>query len=345
MTAWKEVDWVPYRLHFLFEAITSRQSMRSKDTYFLRIMQDVEGEPLIGEVPLFRGLSAEDTPGFEDMLESWCRRPEEELPRMSSLRFGVESAMAAAEDLPDTPFFRGEEGLPINGLIWMGDRQTMRRRIDDKLAQGFSVLKLKIGGINFEDELELLRYIRSVYSPETLELRLDANGSFSPADALDRLGRLSHFGIHSIEQPVKAGMPGTMARICRDSPIPVALDEELIGCTSREDMRHMLAAISPAYIILKPALCGGFSGADAWIEEASCLGVGWWATSALESNVGLLAIARWLATGYKVEMPQGLGTGQLYSNNFQSPLQLRGDRLYYDPQKKPSMPGLLWHSR
>lgn len=326
--------WTPFRLDFNFEAITSRQRMRHKDTYLLHLCNTSTNIGTVSEVPLFKGLSAEDSPEFESQLEAWCMNPDEPVPPLSSLRFGVESAKASMTPLPGNKFFRGEEGIPINGLIWMGDRDTMRARIDAKLADGFHVLKLKIGGICFEDEIDLLRYIRSRYSESTLELRLDANGSFPVAEALDRLNRLSKFGIHSIEQPISAGHPHTMAQICLESPVPVALDEELIGCTPRTAVHELLEMVRPHYIILKPALCGGFSGADIWIEEAESLGIKWWATSALESNIGLEAIARWLMTKYDIKMPQGLGTGQLYSNNFSSSLQLHGDHLYYNPVRQ-----------
>lgn len=325
-----EAEWWRYRLDFKFEAITSRTRMRHKDTYFIRLTDTDTGASAIAEVPLFKGLGKEDTPDFEARLDAWTRNPSlDSVPSLSSLRFGVESAVARLYGFADSPFLRGEAGIPINGLVWMGDKTTMRRRIDEKLDAGFRVLKLKIGGIDFDDELRLLRYVRETYSPSVLELRLDANGSFSPADALPRLDRLSRFAIHSLEQPIMAGNVGEMARICRNSPIPIALDEELIGVSDTPTINRTLSDIMPAYIVLKPALCGGFSGADAWIGEAERLGIGWWATSALESNVGLEDIARWLTTAHDISMPQGLGTGQLYTNNFPSPLCLRGSSLFY----------------
>ncbi|MDE6333317.1 MAG: o-succinylbenzoate synthase, partial [Muribaculaceae bacterium] len=225
--------------------------------------------------------------------------------------------------------------------IWMGDKHTMKQRIDEKLDAGFRVLKLKIGGINFGDEVDLLRYIRSVYPSDVLELRLDANGSFTCDNAMKRLEELSAFGIHSIEQPIKAGHTSQMAAICNASPIPIALDEELIGTRSREESRQMLVEIKPSYIILKPALCGGFLGADTWIEEACRLGIGYWFTSALESNIGLEAIALHVAQN-SCDVPQGLGTGQLFVNNFDSPLFLKGERMYYDASKKLTIPDLRW---
>ncbi len=334
--------WAPYRLNFKFEARTSRQSMRVKDTWLIQLTDDATGRTAWGECALFAGLSADDFPDYEERLRRALAAPETPAPE-SSIRFGIETAMRRLRgtDGPDTPFARGSEGLPINGLIWMGNRELMRKRIDRKLAQGFKVLKLKIGGIDFADELELLRYVRQAYSPADLTLRLDANGSFSPADALERIKRLSDFGIHSIEQPVRAGQPDVMARLCEQSPIDIALDEELIGTPDADSARQLLDTIRPAYIILKPALCGGLSGADLWADTAESIGIGWWATSALESNIGLDAIARWVAAR-RHDLPQGLGTGQLYTNNIPSPLRLRGERLYTDPAGTWTYPELQW---
>lgn len=338
----QKAEWTKYRLDFLFEARTSRETMRHKDTYFVRLEDEATGKTGIGECALFRGLSADDLPDYETRLDDACRvgRPN---PDYSSQVFGFETARRNLHPLEDNAFTRGETGVPINGLIWMGDKSTMRQRIDEKLAKGFNVLKLKIGGINFDEETELLRYIRSRYSASDLTIRLDANGSFSPADALKRLKILSDFGIHSIEQPIKAGQESDMARICSLSPIPIALDEELICRVPDPDL---LSRIKPQYIILKPALCGGFSGADMWIKEAERLGIGWWATSALESNIGLEAIARWLMrehSEHALSLPQGLGTGQLYGNNIPSPLELRGDKLYFNPEKSWNYSQLSWH--
>ena len=334
--------WCPYTLHFKFEARTSRQSMHTKDTWLLRIVDEDTGREGVGECALFRGLSAEDTPDYENILSDACRGfVPGELPALSSIRFGFETALANLYGHTDTAFVRGEDSIPINGLIWMGDKATMKQRIDEKLANGFKVLKLKIGGINFDDEVDLLRYIRRLYPADALELRLDANGSFSPDDALQKLDILGRLGIHSIEQPVRAGMLTDMARICAESPIPIALDEELIGIHTREEARMILETVRPHYIILKPALCGGLSGADSWVEEAARLGIGHWFTSALESNIGLEAIARHIAEK-GCSMPQGLGTGQLFHNNFDGPLFLRGERMYFDPSKKLSLPLLPW---
>lgn len=334
--------WCPYTLRFRFEARTSRQSMLVKDTWLVRILDEHSGREGVGECAMFRGLSAEDSPKFEDSLAEACRSFDpDNLPLESSIRFGFETAIRNLSGTPVNDFTRGASSIPINGLIWMGDKATMKQRIDEKIAAGFKVLKLKIGGINFDDELDLLRYIRDMYPPDILELRLDANGSFSPGTAMEKLETLSSLGIHSIEQPIQAGQPEQMARICSESPIPIALDEELIGTRTLEESRELLEQIRPQYIILKPALCGGFSGADRWIREARRLGIGYWFTSALESNIGLEAIALHIASR-GCELPQGLGTGQLYHNNFDGPLYLQGERMYYNPAKKLIIPDLEW---
>lgn len=330
-------QWARYGLDFRFEAVTSRERMWRKPTYFVRVFDPERPETVgIGECPLFPGLSADDRPDYEAVLTAVCRAPESWRNCIyPSIRFGFETAMAdlAGGGLgrwTDTPWSRGERGVTINGLVWMGDKATMSRRIREKLDAGFRVLKLKIGGIAFDDECGLLEAVRREFSPETLEIRLDANGSFAPADAMRCLDRLARYGIHSIEQPVKAGQPELMARLCRRSPLPIALDEELIGWRTREQAEELVGEIMPAYLILKPALIGGTEAAEMYAGIARQLGIGWWATSALESNVGLNAIAQWVATTGN-EMPQGLGTGQLYTNNIASPLELRGDRLFTNP--------------
>ena len=323
--------FTPYTLRFNFVARTSRAAMHEKETYFVHIAgPDGEG---VGECALFRGLSADDVPDYETALAEACRNPEAALQSpCSSIRFGFETALAdyhagGRRVWTDTPWSRGEEGIEINGLVWMGDKAEMRRRIAQKLDAGFRVLKLKIGGINFDDELDLLRAVRAEFSPSDVELRLDANGSFTPANALERLGVLSDFTIHSLEQPIRAGQPEAMAAICSRSPIPIALDEELIGMRTDGEMAELLDNIRPHYIILKPSLCGGFERSDAWIARAESRGIGWWATSALESDIGLNAIAQWVAAK-RPTLPQGLGTGQLYINNIPNGLELRGSKLW-----------------
>lgn len=324
-----------HMLRFKETAITSRSRMTEKETFIVSMTDDTR--PSItgrGECAIFRGLSAEDSPGYEEQLSTACRNPAM-LPAISSIRFGFETAMLDVKSggtgrFLSNSFTEGTTPIQINGLIWMGDKRTMKKRIREKLDNGFRCVKLKIGGIDFDDELELLRYIRREYSPATLELRVDANGAFSPEDAMQRLQQLAEFSLHSIEQPIRQGQWEQMAHLCLQSPVPIALDEELIGFRDDSAKAHMLDAIKPAYIILKPSLCGGFAESDRWIRLAETRGIGWWATSALESNIGLNAIAQWVSA-YDPEMPQGLGTGALFTNNFPSRLRLEGDRLYFNP--------------
>jgi len=225
-------------------------------------------------------------------------------------------------------FTSGESGIQINGLVWMGNKDFMQKQIREKITAGYHCIKLKVGAIDFETEIEILSGIRQQFSPADIELRLDANGAFSPNDALERLEKLSRFDIHSIEQPIRQGQYDAMAEVCRKSPIPIVLDEELIGLKSA-DKESVLERIKPAYIILKPSLLGGFAESEEWIRLAEKLNVGWWITSALEANVGLNAIAQWTSI-LNSTMPQGLGTGQLYHNNIPSPLEIRNAKLYYD---------------
>ena len=238
-------------------------------------------------------------------------------------------------------FADGKRGITINGLIWMGDKRTMAARIEEKLAAGFSCIKLKIGAIDFDDECDLLAFIRSRYGRDTIELRVDANGAFAPDRALEYLKRLSDYDLHSIEQPIRAGQWEAMARLCETSPLPIALDEELIGVNGATEKRVLLETVAPQYVVLKPSLVGGFTGTQEWIDAARVAGAGWWITSALESNVGLNAIAQFTAT-LPVEMPQGLGTGALYTNNIPSPLEQVGEQLLYNPAKEWDFSGLSW---
>ncbi len=325
-----------YLLHFKEPAGTSRGILTEKETWFIRIWEEQCPEVTgIGECALFRGLSADDRPEYEVKLQEVCRdinrMDTRELWEWSSIRFGVEMALADLRNggrriyFP-SDFTEGKEEIEINGLVWMGDRDVMLRRIREKLDAGFHCIKLKIGAIDFEAELSLLHYIRQQFSAREVELRVDANGAFAPEVALERVEALSKFDLHSIEQPIRAGQWQEMARLCRISPVPVALDEELIGIGHPLQKQALLEEIHPQYIILKPALCGGFSGAEEWIRLAGRQGIGWWVTSALESNVGLTALAQWTAT-LGNRMPQGLGTGQLYTNNLPSCLYQTGSLL------------------
>lgn len=315
-----------YTLDFTFEAITSRDRMWHKDTYIVVMWDDGKpGSERVAEVPLFRGLSADDVPDFEGVLTHVCQNPESWREcTYPAIRFGFESLFSEAVD---NEWTRGERGIPINGLVWMGDKDLMAKRIAEKIDQGFSVIKLKIGGIAFEDELDLIRHIRSNFSPDDLEIRLDANGSFSPSQWLERLGRLEPYAIHSIEQPLHPRYADELARGIGRAPVAVALDEQLIGWRDRSEAADLLDYIRPHYIILKPALIGGTEAADMYIGLAGERGIGWWATSALESNIGLYAIAAWLSKK-DISMPQGLGTGQLYSNNIGPEMVIRQGRLF-----------------
>lgn len=330
-----KASFEPYTLHFKETAITSRSRMDVKDTFIVKVWDDEAPDVVgTGECAIFHGLSAEDTPGYDDILGEACRNPSA-IPPVSSIRFGFETAIADLRNggtgkFVDNDFTRGETPLVINGLIWMGDKRAMKNRIRQKLDAGFRCVKLKIGGIDFNDELYLLGAIRKEFSASDIELRVDANGAFTPANAMERLERLSELDLHSIEQPIRRGQWEEMAMLCSRSPIPVALDEELIGFRTDVEKERLLDEIRPQYIILKPSLCGGFREADKWIEIAGRRHIGWWATSALESNIGLGAIAQWVSR-YSHAMPQGLGTGGLYTDNFPSLLRLEGDRLYFKP--------------
>lgn len=250
-----------------------------------------------------------------------------------SMRFGLETALLnlqRGDRLFDTAFSRGEEGIPINGLVWMGNYDEMLRRMEEKLQKGFRCVKLKIGAIDFDQELDLVKRIRDRFSFHEIELRLDANGAFPFEEALYKLELLSQYAIHSIEQPIRQGQWAYMAELCRESPLPIALDEELIGVNDAEMKRHMLNVIKPRYIILKPSLHGGMTGCREWIDAAREQGIGSWITSALESNIGLNAIAQFVSDVYgpHITIPQGLGTGQLFTDNISMPLEIRGDQLW-----------------
>jgi len=337
-----QATYSKYILHFKQPAGTSRGILHEKETWFIKIW-DSNNPTLfgLGECALFRGLSADDVPGYEEKLKETCLHinaiSPQELQAWSSIRFGVETALADLSNkgkriIFPSPFPEGKASIEINGLIWMGDKETMRQRIIEKLAAGFHCIKLKIGAIDFRAELDLLHAIRSSFSKETIELRVDANGAFSPGEAPHKLEQLSRYGLHSIEQPIRQGQWEKMSELCRNTPIPIALDEELIGINDTRKKIDLLETIQPQYIILKPALVGGFLGSEEWIRLADKRQIGWWITSALESNVGLNAIAQWTAP-LNVQIPQGLGTGQLYTNNIHSPLEQAGSVLHYNPEK------------
>ena len=298
----------------------------------------------LGEVSFIPGLSVEDVDEIELQLDHVCKLisrgemdPAQELPALPGIQFALESAMRDLEQggkrlLYESDFTKGERGIHVNGLIWMGDRGFMKSQIRDKLDQGFRVLKMKVGALDLNEELKLLDWIRSEYDSDDLEIRLDANGAWSPEEAPVRMARFAPLGIHSIEQPIVAGQIEAMSELCKNPVIPVALDEELIGITRMEERRQLIEKIRPDFIILKPGLLGGFSLAEQWIVLAESVGTAWWFTSALESSVGLNAISQWTYQ-LGVSMPQGLGTGMLYSNNIQSPLLMEENQLWYRPER------------
>ncbi len=330
-----------YILKFKRPSGTSRGVLTTKETWFLILTEG--NKKGIGECGILRSLSIDDRPDYEEKLKWVCDNIRlgrdmlwESLHDFPSIQFGVEMAFKSLEAkdpfiLFPSGFTKGNAGIPINGLVWMGEKAYMKDQISEKLAQGFNCIKLKIGAIDFQAELDLLQYIRSEFSSTEIEVRVDANGAFSPAEALEKLKRLSAYEIHSIEQPIKAGQWNQMRDICKVSPIPVALDEELIGITSLFKKQELLQTIMPQYLIFKPSLIGGFKGTGEWINLAEKMNTGWWVTSALESNVGLNAISQWTST-LNSPMPQGLGTGGLYTNNFASPLTVKRGTINYDPK-------------
>ena len=325
-------------LEFITPGGTSRGVLTQKETWFLIL--EKENKRGIGECAVFRGLSADDLPDYEEKLQWVCRNIDRgvesllgELESFPSLQFGLEQAFMSLD--ADNPFLlfpsaftRSEAPIPINGLIWMGEREYMESQLRQKTEAGFRCLKLKIGAIDFETEMGILKGIRERYSPEEVEIRVDANGAFGKEDAFRKLERLSALGIHSIEQPVKPGQYPLMKELCEAGLVDIALDEELIGVFSETKKRELLHMIQPQYIILKPSLVGGYRGSEEWITLAGELGINWWVTSALESNIGLNAIAQWTFT-LNNPMPQGLGTGQLFSNNVESPLEVDKGKLWY----------------
>ncbi|WP_445749262.1 o-succinylbenzoate synthase [Polaribacter sp.] len=331
-----------YILNFKNPSGTSRGILKTKETWFIILQQnDKIG---IGETGLFRGLSCDDVPNYEEKLHWVCENIHlgldvllQELIKFPSIQFGLEQAFLSLKsqttfELFPTKFTQGKEAININGLIWMGDKDFMKSQIKEKLATGFSCIKMKIGAIDFETELSLLKSIRNEFSADEIVLRVDANGAFSPKEALQKLEQLSKFDIHSIEQPIKQGQMDAMADLCAKTPVPIALDEELIGVFSSEERQQLLSTIQPQYIILKPSLLGGFANSLEWITLAEQNHCGWWITSALESNIGLNAIAQF-TYHLKNPLPQGLGTGSLFTNNFESPLEIIDGKLHYNNTK------------
>lgn len=332
-----------YLLNFKRPSGTSRGIMTEKETWFLTLEEN--GKTGIGECGILRSLSVDDRPDYEEKLRWVCENIHlgktellAELIHFPSIQFGVETAFLSLAsttpfDLFSSEFTQGTKSMQINGLVWMGEEDFMKSQIEEKLAEGFTCIKLKIGAIDFKRELELLRFIRQNFTADQIEIRVDANGAFKVDDALDKMEQLAKFKLQSIEQPIKANQVSRMRLLCDNPPFPIALDEELIGVYGVESKQELLEKIKPQYIILKPSLVGGFSGTLEWISVAEKLNIGWWITSALESNIGLNAITQFTYT-LKSPLPQGLGTGGLYTNNFDCPLEIKKGQIHYNPSKK-----------
>jgi o-succinylbenzoate synthase len=346
-----KVKWLKHTLKFKFEAGTSRGVYTEKDTFLLKIFSSEN--PLVfglGEAAPLIGLSIDNLPNFEEILQEICHTfnsldlevfewniniilsqlIDDQLP---SIKFGFETALldlmnGGKRVIFDNDFSNSQKAININGLVWMGTKDFMIAQVNEKLSAGFNTIKIKIGAINFEEELEILANIRQQFSAEQITLRVDANGAFSPEEAPEKLLQLANYQIHSIEQPIKQHQLEEMIELCQNSPLPIALDEELIGISDYVQKMQLLKKIKPTYIILKPTLLGGLQHCREWIEIATRLHIGWWMTSALESNIGLNAIAQFTAE-YKNQLPQGLGTGSLYHNNIGSPLLVENGKLRY----------------
>ena len=330
--------YCPYTLHFREEAGTSRGIHTEKPTFLLKLWD--ETDPAIagyGEAAVFPGLSPEANESYEwkiaELMANIALGKPTDLSRHSSLQFGLEQAIL---DLSNggrgiyfpSPFTEGKSEIVINGLVWMGNAKQMTRRLEEKISLGFECIKIKVGAIGWDDELNLIKKIRQIADGDRITIRVDANGGFDMDSCMVRLKQLADLGVHSIEQPLPARNHELMKFLCEISPLPIALDEDLIGIPTSRERRELLEFVRPHYIVLKPALCGGFSGAREWMATADNLGIGYWITSALESSVGLDAIAQFTAT-LGLSVPQGLGTGNLYTDNFLSPLHLEADRLRF----------------
>jgi len=343
---------IPHTLHFKFNARTSRGAMQQHQVYYLLAAETKNPRKVgVGECAPLPGLSKEYSPDFYIRLQREIQDINDELKsndlkslksiiyndkfkQLPSVKFALETAIQDLEQggvkcIFSNSFSAGQTSIPINGLVWMGDKSFMQEQIRKKLQEGYTCLKLKIGGLDFATELKIIKSIRQVAAASDLTIRLDANGAFATDEALVKLNKLAAFQIHSIEQPIKQGQWSDMQQICQDSPIPIALDEELIGVIEQENQEELLSYIKPHFIILKPTLLGGFKVCSEWISIAENNNIGWWVTSALESNIGLNAISQFTAE-YPVKMEQGLGTGQLYHNNIHSPLTIEKGNLFYN---------------
>ncbi len=336
----RRADFKKFTLKFIKPMGTSRGVLYEHEVYILALSSEKTGRIGLGECAPLTGLSPDARPDLPEKLREVCEQlnastslSDLELTNWPSIRFGLEAARIDWENggrrrLFETDFTNGEQTIPINGLVVMSDFNAMLQQALAKIAAGFDCIKIKIGALDFEAECELLGEIRKRYPSDKIQLRLDANGAFHPDEAIDKLQRWSEFGIHSIEQPIKAGQWSEMAELCARSPVPIALDEELIGIQTKSEKEALLKTIRPQFIVLKPTLLGGLAASKEWIKVADRLNIGYWVTSALESNIGLNVISQWTATT-PTNMHQGLGTGQLYAANFRSPLQVVSGRLTY----------------
>lgn len=337
-----EATFKKYTLNFKRPSGTSRGILTEKETWFLILEEN--NKIGIGECGILRTLSVDDRPDYEEKLQWICANIHlgkdtlwEALLEFPSIQFGVEMAFLSLTSktpfsLFPSDFTLGKKNIEINGLVWMGEAQFMKQQIEEKIAQGFRCIKLKIGAIDFEKELALLHFIRKHFDENTVEIRVDANGAFALNEALSKLNQLAEYKIHSIEQPIQKSNTDSMAELCKKTPFPIALDEELIGVFGIENKTNLLQKIQPQYIILKPSLVGGFRGTLEWISIADELNIKWWITSALESNIGLNAITQFTYT-LQNPLPQGLGTGGLYTNNFDCPLEIQKGQICYNTEK------------
>lgn len=336
-----QAKFFKHQLVFKQPAGTSRGVMHTKDSWFILLQ---EGEKFgIGECGFLKGLSIDNESEIKNKLQWLCENINQDeaylfdhIKDYPAIIFGLEQAFLSLSgqhpfELFPSDFTQNQAPITINGLVWMGDYAYMKKQITEKINQNFSCIKLKIGAIDFEKEIALLKHIRQDFSEKDIEIRVDANGAFAPNEALEKLKRLSDYQLHSIEQPIKANQLEEMSILCEQSPIDIALDEELIGVLNNQEKKELLKIIKPKYIILKPSLLGGIKHCDEWIDLATEQRINWWMTSALESNVGLNAIAQYTFTKNN-PLPQGLGTGSLYTNNFYSPLVVKEGQLLYDNQ-------------
>jgi o-succinylbenzoate synthase len=346
------VSWKKHILRFKFDAGTSRGILKDKTSYFIILSDESGGSRGVGECSLLTGLSPDDRPEFENQLNSLCNKMQSSgikdynnlisfldihiQNNWPALRMGFETAMLDYLNGGDRIIFKNDfstgRRIPINGLIWMGEKAFMKQQVREKIDSGFSCIKVKVGALDFDSELEVLRFIRNQFSAEDITLRVDANGAYTPENVMSRIRQLEPLKIHSIEQPIGTGQWESMYKICMESPIPICLDEELIGDYNYEQKRTLVERIRPHYLILKPSLMGGFRSTQEWIDTATSNGTGWWITSALESNIGLNAICQF-TYHQDVSIEQGLGTGQLFHNNIDSPLEVGQGFIRNNPDK------------